>query len=114
MEKNPARSTLCPVTALNVDLTHVQTTRHELQDRVAAVVDQLDNVQSQSLTETGQEVESDHDEGRVGFLVPIRVLSPGLEHLQLLVDDLQASFKDAWGIRSERGPSSDGNRRQAL
>lgn len=92
----------------------MQAAGHELQNRVAAVVDQVDNVEAETLTETGQEVEGDNNERRVGLLAGIGVLRPFLEFEQLLLDDLQASLKDAWSIGSKGSPCTDSDRGKTL
>jgi hypothetical protein len=72
-----------------------------LQDRIAAVVDQVDNIQTQSLTKTRKEIQSDDNERRVRLVAPIRILRPCLEFKEFLLDDLETSLEDAGGVGSE-------------
>lgn len=64
---------------------------------------------TETLSETRQQVQSNHDKRPIGLFVVVGVRLEGLVLLQTRLDDGQTSLVDRLGVRGECDTGSDGH-----
>lgn len=83
--------------------TYCQAESHKVEQRRLGRRDELVDLVTETLGETGEQIKGDDDEGPVGLFDVLLVGLPDLVLLKRSVDDVQAPLEDRCGVRGERG-----------